>query len=119
MCDIAGMLLRHGRADEGALRCMAAALAHRGPDDLASIWQARSASRGPEQGVRVVSHHIDEAALMKLFRVIAINLVELLALALVAELVFGQWIDGSSLGRQHSMGTDMTAGSREPISRVG
>src|ERR1700730_9090525 len=34
MCGIAGMLLRHGRADEGALRRMAAALAHRGPDDL-------------------------------------------------------------------------------------
>jgi len=34
MCGIAGVLLRRGRADEGALRCMAAALAHRGPDDL-------------------------------------------------------------------------------------
>jgi asparagine synthase (glutamine-hydrolysing) len=34
MCGIAGMLWRHGRADEGALRRMAAALAHRGPDDL-------------------------------------------------------------------------------------
>jgi len=34
MCGIAGMLVRHGRADEGALRRMAAALAHRGPDDL-------------------------------------------------------------------------------------
>jgi len=34
MCGIAGMLVRHGRADEGALGRMAAALAHRGPDDL-------------------------------------------------------------------------------------
>ena len=34
MCGIAGVLLREGRADEGMLRRMAAALAHRGPDDL-------------------------------------------------------------------------------------
>ncbi|MGH7334852.1 MAG: asparagine synthase (glutamine-hydrolyzing) [Candidatus Rokuibacteriota bacterium] len=34
MCGIAGVLLRDGRADQGALRRMAAALAHRGPDDL-------------------------------------------------------------------------------------
>lgn len=34
MCGIAGMLLSRGRADEDALRRMAAALAHRGPDDL-------------------------------------------------------------------------------------
>jgi asparagine synthase (glutamine-hydrolysing) len=34
MCGIAGILLRDGRVDEGALRRMAAALAHRGPDDL-------------------------------------------------------------------------------------
>jgi asparagine synthase (glutamine-hydrolysing) len=34
MCGIAGILLKHGRADEGALRRMAAALAHRGPDEL-------------------------------------------------------------------------------------
>jgi asparagine synthase (glutamine-hydrolysing) len=34
MCGIAGVFGRRGRADEGALRCMAAALAHRGPDDL-------------------------------------------------------------------------------------
>lgn len=34
MCGLAGMLLKHGRADEGALRRMAAALAHRGPDEL-------------------------------------------------------------------------------------
>ena len=34
MCGIAGVLFRRGRADEGALRRMAAALAHRGPDDL-------------------------------------------------------------------------------------
>jgi asparagine synthase (glutamine-hydrolysing) len=34
MCGIAGVLLKHGCADEGALRRMAAALAHRGPDDL-------------------------------------------------------------------------------------
>jgi Asparagine synthase (glutamine-hydrolyzing) len=34
MCGIAGVLMKHGRADEGALRRMAAALAHRGPDDL-------------------------------------------------------------------------------------
>jgi asparagine synthase (glutamine-hydrolysing) len=34
MCGIAGVLLRRGCADEGALRCMGDALAHRGPDDL-------------------------------------------------------------------------------------
>jgi asparagine synthase (glutamine-hydrolysing) len=34
MCGIAGVLRRHGCADEGALRRMAEALAHRGPDDL-------------------------------------------------------------------------------------
>jgi asparagine synthase (glutamine-hydrolysing) len=34
MCGIAGILVRHGRPDEGALRRMGAALAHRGPDDL-------------------------------------------------------------------------------------
>ena len=34
MCGIAGVLLRRGRADEGALRRMGDALAHRGPDDL-------------------------------------------------------------------------------------
>jgi asparagine synthase (glutamine-hydrolysing) len=34
MCGIAGILLRRGGADEAALRRMAAALAHRGPDDL-------------------------------------------------------------------------------------
>src|SRR6185436_18135869 len=34
MCGIAGVLMKHGCADEGALRRMAAALAHRGPDDL-------------------------------------------------------------------------------------
>ena len=34
MCGIAGILLRDGRVDEGALQRMAAALAHRGPDDL-------------------------------------------------------------------------------------
>ncbi|HYB44347.1 MAG TPA: asparagine synthase (glutamine-hydrolyzing), partial [Candidatus Methylomirabilis sp.] len=34
MCGIAGILLRRGRVDEAALRRMAAALAHRGPDDL-------------------------------------------------------------------------------------
>ncbi len=34
MCGIAGILLKHGRPDEGALRRMAVALAHRGPDDL-------------------------------------------------------------------------------------
>jgi asparagine synthase (glutamine-hydrolysing) len=34
MCGIAGVLLRHGCADAGTLRRMAAALAHRGPDDL-------------------------------------------------------------------------------------
>jgi asparagine synthase (glutamine-hydrolysing) len=34
MCGIAGVLLRRGCADEGALRRMAGALAHRGPDDL-------------------------------------------------------------------------------------
>jgi GDSL-like lipase/acylhydrolase family protein len=36
---------------------------------------------------------------MKLFRLIAINLVVLLALALVGELVFGQWLGASPLGR--------------------
>ena len=36
---------------------------------------------------------------MKLLRVIAINLVLLLVLALAAELVFGQWIGASPLGR--------------------
>jgi len=34
MCGIAGILMRHGPADEAALRRMAAALAHRGPDDV-------------------------------------------------------------------------------------
>jgi len=34
MCGIAGIVLRDGRADERMLRRMAAALAHRGPDDL-------------------------------------------------------------------------------------
>ena len=34
MCGIAGILARHGAPDEGALRRMGAALAHRGPDDL-------------------------------------------------------------------------------------
>src|SRR3989442_7747023 len=34
MCGIAGVLLRRGCADEGALRRMGGALAHRGPDDL-------------------------------------------------------------------------------------
>jgi asparagine synthase (glutamine-hydrolysing) len=34
MCGIAGVLLRRGCADEGALRRMGDALAHRGPDDL-------------------------------------------------------------------------------------
>ena len=34
MCGIAGIVLRDGRADERVLRRMAAALAHRGPDDL-------------------------------------------------------------------------------------
>ena len=34
MCGIAGILLRRGGADEAALRRMAEALAHRGPDDL-------------------------------------------------------------------------------------
>jgi asparagine synthase (glutamine-hydrolysing) len=34
MCGIAGMLLRHGCADEGAVQRVAAALSHRGPDDL-------------------------------------------------------------------------------------
>ena len=33
MCGIAGMLVRGGRADERTVRRMAAALAHRGPDD--------------------------------------------------------------------------------------
>ena len=39
MCGIAGMLMRHGEPDEGVLRRMATALAHRGPDDL-GIHQA-------------------------------------------------------------------------------
>ncbi|HTY78726.1 MAG TPA: asparagine synthase (glutamine-hydrolyzing) [Candidatus Bathyarchaeia archaeon] len=34
MCGIAGMLVRRGRADGSTVRRMAAALAHRGPDDL-------------------------------------------------------------------------------------
>jgi asparagine synthase (glutamine-hydrolysing) len=34
MCGIAGILARHGKPDERALRRMGAALAHRGPDDL-------------------------------------------------------------------------------------
>jgi len=34
MCGIAGMLVRGGRPDETALRRMAAALGHRGPDDV-------------------------------------------------------------------------------------
>jgi asparagine synthase (glutamine-hydrolysing) len=34
MCGIAGILLREGRAEERVLRRMAAALAHRGPDDM-------------------------------------------------------------------------------------
>jgi asparagine synthase (glutamine-hydrolysing) len=34
MCGVAGILARHGTPDEGALRRMGAALAHRGPDDL-------------------------------------------------------------------------------------
>jgi asparagine synthase (glutamine-hydrolysing) len=34
MCGIAGILLRRGRPDEAVVRRMAAALAHRGPDDL-------------------------------------------------------------------------------------
>src|SRR5215813_3439007 len=34
MCGIAGVLARHGSPDEGVLRRMAAALAHRGPDDV-------------------------------------------------------------------------------------
>lgn len=33
MCGIAGILLKHGRPQEEALRLMAATLAHRGPDD--------------------------------------------------------------------------------------
>ena len=33
MCGIAGVLMKHGRPDEGALRRMGDALAHRGPDD--------------------------------------------------------------------------------------
>ena len=39
MCGVAGILARHGTPDEGALRRMAAALAHRGPDDL-GVYQA-------------------------------------------------------------------------------
>src|SRR4030095_9426704 len=34
MCGIAGVLMRRGRPDEGELRRMGDALAHRGPDDL-------------------------------------------------------------------------------------
>jgi asparagine synthase (glutamine-hydrolysing) len=34
MCGVAGVLAKHGSPDEGALRRMAAALAHRGPDDV-------------------------------------------------------------------------------------
>jgi asparagine synthase (glutamine-hydrolysing) len=34
MCGIAGILMKHGCADQGLLERMAAALAHRGPDDL-------------------------------------------------------------------------------------
>src|SRR5690349_8005980 len=34
MCGIAGVLFRHGCVEEGALRRMGAALAHRGPDDF-------------------------------------------------------------------------------------
>src|SRR5262245_10630227 len=34
MCGIAGVLMKRGRPDEGALRRMGGALAHRGPDDL-------------------------------------------------------------------------------------
>jgi asparagine synthase (glutamine-hydrolysing) len=34
MCGVAGILAGHGSPDEGALRRMGAALAHRGPDDL-------------------------------------------------------------------------------------
>jgi asparagine synthase (glutamine-hydrolysing) len=34
MCGIAGVLLRERPADEAAARCMAASLAHRGPDDM-------------------------------------------------------------------------------------
>ena len=33
MCGIAGVLMKHGRPDEGALRRMGDAIAHRGPDD--------------------------------------------------------------------------------------
>src|SRR5438046_10498686 len=33
MCGIAGMLVKHGRADAGALARMGATLSHRGPDD--------------------------------------------------------------------------------------
>ena len=33
MCGIAGVLMKHGRPDESALRRMGDALAHRGPDD--------------------------------------------------------------------------------------
>src|SRR5262245_25322269 len=33
MCGIAGILMKHGRPDEGALARMGDALAHRGPDD--------------------------------------------------------------------------------------
>ena len=34
MCGIAGIAVREGRAPEETLRRMAAALAHRGPDDM-------------------------------------------------------------------------------------
>src|SRR5512136_1055033 len=34
MCGIGGILLKHGRVDEGLVRRMAGPLAHRGPDDL-------------------------------------------------------------------------------------
>jgi asparagine synthase (glutamine-hydrolysing) len=34
MCGIAGILLKRGTVDQGALKRMGAALAHRGPDDL-------------------------------------------------------------------------------------
>jgi len=34
MCGIAGVLLKHGRADDSLVRPMAGPLAHRGPDDL-------------------------------------------------------------------------------------
>jgi asparagine synthase (glutamine-hydrolysing) len=34
MCGIGGILLKHGRVDEGLVRRMAGPLSHRGPDDL-------------------------------------------------------------------------------------